>query len=319
MKRRNVSVKKFLSKEERFADLWNGFLGRSLLEADKLENLECHGIRKTGQNGEIKELEHDLLKRSRGVGTFGVYGVEHQDGIDYRMVIRSMGYSLEAYERQIEELRAEHREKGDLTSREYLSGISKEDRIDPTAILVVYFGQRPWDGAIDLHSLFRIREDTEEYRKLFPNYRMNLLDVQRFPYIDRFKTDLRLVFGFLQRRSDGKALKKFIEENEAEFRCMAEDAYDVIAAYGGYTVLRKTKEQYKKEGGYDMCEALAEMMKEERMKGKKIGEKAGEKKGEEKLAGLIKILLKENLMEEVDKVLKNKTYRGKMYKKYEIS
>lgn len=323
MKKRNALTRKYLSKAERFADLWNGYCGRTLLIPDRLIDLEPHGIRKSGQSGELKEQEHDLLKRSCGGGTYGIYGVENQDGIDYRMVLRCLGYVLEAYERQMEDLRAEHKKAGDLTPKEYISGISKDDRIEPAAVLVVYFGDEPWDGALDLHSLLRIVDDTEEYARLFPNFTMNLLEVQRFPHIDRFETDLKQVFGFLQRKSDKESLKQFIDENESAFRCMAEDAYDVIASYGGSAVVRKMKEQCRSEGGYDMCKAFDEMRKEERLigrkEGRREGKREGEKRGEEKLAGLIRVLLRDNLLEDVEKVLGNKSYRGKMYKKYGIS
>lgn len=52
---------------------------------------------------------------------------------------------------------------------------------------------------------------------------------------------------------------------------------------------------------------------------KKEGKKEAEKCGEERVPELIKALLKDNLMEDVEKVLRNKSYRGKMYKKYGIS
>lgn len=76
-----------------------------------------------------------------------------------------------------------------------------------------------------------------------------------------------------------------------------------------------------------MGEAWNEIMKEERMIGKKAGErigeergeKRGEKRGEERLARLISVLLEKNLMRELEIVLRNKSYRGKMYKKYGIS
>lgn len=323
MKKRNALIKKYFSNDERFADLWNGYYGRPLLDADKLITLEPHGLRKSGRKETVKELEHDLLKQSCGAGTYGIYGIENQETVDYRMVIRSMSYMLDAYERQVEELQAEHTKKGDLGSEEYLSGISKEDRVDPSAVLVVYYGNKPWDGVVDLHSLLKIKEDSEEYGRLFPNYQMNLLDVQRFQHTERFQTDIRLFFGFLQRKDNRDDLWTFIKENEKQFQCMPEDAYDVIASYGGSTVVKKMKEQCKTEGGYDMCKAFDEMRKEERLKGKKEGKregkKEGEKCGEEKMAGLIKALLKDNLMEDVEKVLRNKSYRGKMYKKYGIS
>lgn len=59
--------------------------------------------------------------------------------------------------------------------------------------------------------------------------------------------------------------------------------------------------------------------KKERKRRKKEGKKEAEKCGEERVPELIKALLKDNLMEDVEKVLRNKSYRGKMYKKYGIS
>ena len=63
------------------------------------------------------------------------------------MIIRCMAYELEEYERQIRELQKEHQMRGDLIAEEYLSGIKKEDKIIPVAVLLIYFGEEAWDGA----------------------------------------------------------------------------------------------------------------------------------------------------------------------------
>lgn len=76
-----------------------------------------------------------------------ILGVENQETVDYRMVIQRMGYGLEVPFRQIRELETEHQQAGDLGTKEYLSKIKKEDRLVPVAILVVYFGKSPWNGA----------------------------------------------------------------------------------------------------------------------------------------------------------------------------
>lgn len=91
------------------------------------------------------------------------------------------------------------------------------------------------------------------------NVKLNLLDIQRFTRVDQSETDLKQVFGFMQRRSDKRLLGDFIEENRKIFRNLAEDAYDVIRVYGGIREMKKIKEKYRVEGGIDMCKAWEEM------------------------------------------------------------
>lgn len=238
MGKKDALIRKYFSNDERFADLWNGYCGKQLLEADKLINMEPHGIQKRRRDNKLKEMEHDILKESCRTGMRGIFGIENQEVVDYRMVLRSLSYTL---------------------------------------------------------------------------------DVHRFQHIERFKTDIRLVFGFLQCRLNKKKLKEFIKDNEKEFRCMKEDAYDVIQACGNISSLRKIKDECKVEGGIDMCRAWNEIIKDERKKGEKKGEKRGEKRGEDRMSQLIQALAGENRMEDVVKAAQNKTYRTQLYKMYGIS
>ena len=133
----------------------------------------------------------------------------------------------------------------------------------------------------NLKELLKQENYPEEFRDIVPDYPMNLLEIQRFEHLERFQTDLYLVFGFLQRRWDKEKLREFIEKNKERFQDLREDAYDVIQAYGKVSALKKIKEVCRtKTGGYDMCQAWNEIMEEERMKGKEMGLRLGEKKGE---------------------------------------
>lgn len=137
------------------------------------------------------------------------------------MIIRCMAYELEEYERQIRELQKEHQMRGDLIAEEYLSGIKKEDKIIPVAVLLVYFGEEAWDGARELYEFFGDKEDFL-IGQMVTSVKLNLLDVQRFKRVDQFETDLRQVFGFMQRRSDKRRVG---EDNLAELmkRLIGED------------------------------------------------------------------------------------------------
>ncbi len=53
--------------------------------------------------------------------------------------------------------------------------------------------------------------------------------MKRFDRSEEFHTDLRLVFGILQRHHDDEKLDEFLQANESEFRSMADDAYIMVA------------------------------------------------------------------------------------------
>lgn len=92
--------------------------------------------------------------------------------------------------------------------------------------------------------------------------------------IDRFKTDLREVFGFIQRAGDKEAERAFTFENEEKFKLMDEDAFDVITALTGSVELESVKDACREEGGkVNMCEAIKGMIEDGREEGREQGQR----------------------------------------------
>lgn len=106
-------------------------------------------------------------------------------------------------------------------------------------------------------------------------YPIHLIDVRRYPHEERFRTDLKLVFGFLQRASQPEELTEFINENTKEFSGLTEDAYDMIASMSKTRELRKLKNNVEQKEDYNMCKAIDMMV----AAGEKRGEERGEKRG----------------------------------------
>lgn len=136
---------------------------------------------------------------------------------------------------------AEASEGKDLGGAEYLSGFGREDRLVPVFTAVIYFGEEKWDGPTRLKEMMDLDMVPEEVRGKIADYPIHLIDVRRYPHAERFRTDLRLVFGFLQRASEPKALTGFIGENTKEFSSLTEDTYDMIAVMSGTGELTKLK------------------------------------------------------------------------------
>ena len=119
----------------------------------------------------------------------------------------------------------------------------------------------------------------EEVREKIEDYPIHLIDVRRYLHEERFRTDLKLVFGFLQRVSEPEELTKFIEENTKEFSSLTEDAYDMIASMSKTGELKELKKDVGQED-YNMCKAIDMMVADGEKRGEARGIKLGEERGE---------------------------------------
>lgn len=114
-------------------------------------------------------------------------------------------------------------------------------------------------------------------------------------------------------------MEQFIYENEAAFRILREDAYDVITAYGENKILARLKNKCKKEGDvYDMCQALDDIWTNGKKEGKKEGEKIGEVRGRNRLNQLNARLIAENRLDDLIRATGDKQYQNKLFQMYAI-
>lgn len=132
-------------------------------------------------------------------------------------------------------------EKKDLKGNEFLSGIAKTDRFRPVVTLILCFGK--WDGARSLHQLIDMEGIPEKLRERIVDYPLDILEVAEFEHLEYFRTDLKLVFGFIKYAQDKEKLRFFIEQNSAEFKNLAEDAYDLISVMSNTQELKRRKKE----------------------------------------------------------------------------
>ena len=105
---------------------------------------------------------------------------------------------------------------------------------------------------------------------------MFLMEVRCLEDLERFRTDLKYVFGYLQNTSNKENMREYIEANQAAFEHMPEDAYDFMSSMSHSRELKKLKEKYvNREGDMNMCKAIREMIEEGRQEGESHGKKLG--------------------------------------------
>ena len=250
----------WFSDKERFADLFNGsvFHGEQIVEAEKLE-LEKNESKEIINNkkGQLKNIERNrdiVMKWDDGMN-LAILACENQENIHYAMPVRTMLYDGLGYMEQIRQLRKSKKLKD---SNEFLSGMTKEDKLYPIGTIVFYYGDKEWDGSKTLHGMLKESSNPKVrkmLKKLIPNYHINLLDINKLEDTSQYKTDLHIIFEMLKCRKDKKKIQSYIQENAEYFQHIDVDTYNVLRILlKAEKQLEEIKKMDKEE--IDMCEAL---------------------------------------------------------------
>lgn len=285
MGKKDIALARFFEDEERYADLINAlvFKGRQVVRAADITERDTRatGVLKRIRGKFTVQKYRDVLRRVALGTEFVLIGIENQDEVHYAMPVRVMLQDAAGYDEQLRRIRRENRRQGEQRGAEFLGGFSKSDCLMPVFTLVLYYGKKPWDGARELRQMMGEKPLPRPLSRMINNYRIQVLEVRRFREIERFKTDLYEVIGFIQRAGDKERERTFTEERQSSFASMDEEAYDVITAVTGSEELEAVKEKYREEGGkINMCEAIRGMIEEGKQEGLSLGRREGKQQGE---------------------------------------
>lgn len=268
-----------------FADAFNYLLydGRPVIEPEKLKELDTTEITlpfgKDGTEDAVQKYR-DILKSAVIMrdekASYVLLGIENQTDIHYAMPVRNMIYDALQYGKQVSDLSARHRRenKKQHTRGEYLSGFYKADKIIPVITLVVHFGADAWDGALSLHEMMDVQDET--LLRFIPDYRIQLIDPARLSAEDlnKLSTSLREVMGYIKYSRSKEKLTEFLNETPREW----------IEANAARVIKAITKTPIEIPDGAEavnVCEAIEAMMKDSKDEGRAEGKM-------EALAGLVK-------------------------------
>lgn len=293
MQEKNAVSMEYFENPLRFADLINGYVfqGRQVVKEEDVRELmpvtarfhrkENTATGKRTENGNVHAqiFTPDLIKAVFHDIQMLVILLENQSDVHYAMPVRIMNEEGSYYHKQWRERAYRHRQDKDLRGAEYLSGFGKGERLLPVITLVVYWGKQAWDGPKCLKEMLDMEKYPPEIRHLIADYPLHLLEVRKFEQLENFETDIKYVFGFLQRENDKQGLSDYVKDNQEAFSHLREDAYHMISVMTGFTDLntgdirdKENENRYRREGGnYDMCQAIREMMEDSKAEGIKEG------------------------------------------------
>ena len=300
----------YYNQNGRFAELLNGWLfeGEVHWKAGDIRDADRRQDGKSWDDRAYRHRYRDLYKELRDAQVHLFIGTELQEHVDYVMPLRVMDNDVLSYSRQKDTVSgnyknqdyknqdyknhagvkssrrgtgdmdsAKDRRKKALTSDEYLSQFSKSDRLLPVITLVLYCGEKKWDGARCLHELLDFSDIPDKVKKYVSDYPIHILDVCHTPdeRLRQFPPDICFLLMCIKYAKDKEAFSRLRELTGTAV--VSEDTCGTIAEYLGEPEL--LKKGSGAEGGRDMCEAIRALVEDGRNEGMREGRREGMQEG----------------------------------------
>lgn len=214
-----------------------------------------------------------MIKKTAFGVNFALIGFENQELVHYLMPLRTLEYDVVEYEKQAACIRKRVKRLKGIRKDEFISGFRKKDRLYPCITIVLYYGGK-WDGPKTLHEIIDFNEIPEELKKYVNDYHLHIVEIAGLENMDVFRTDLKQIFNFIKYEKNKEKLKELVS-SDPEYQNMEEDAFDMIAACTKAERLLTVKKYHGKEGKVNMCQALDEMLADERAAGMEAGIEQG--------------------------------------------
>lgn len=267
----DIVLKNYWSDNEQFADIFNAVLfeGKQVIRPEELEDVnteESYVLEHRDYTESIKS-SRDNIKVSKKSTMLGVelvmFGMESQEHVHYAMPMRVMGYDYGTYKKQYDRNARMYQTSKGLAEDEYLSRMRKTDKFTPVITIVVYYGEKPWDGAVSLHGMLNIPEEMKafvnDYKILLVEARENNLTLHNGKNVDFFNLleillDKSRPLNEIRNRAINYAIEHSVEKT-------------VILTVAGATNCKIDYNVLNKKGDADMCTVFEETRAEGKAEG----------------------------------------------------
>lgn len=264
-------TKEYMRDNEVFADAFNYLIygGEQVVKPELLQELDTTAIAIPFGTDEKDKPTEDVIQKYRDVlkssvvmqgskVSYILLGVENQTDVHYAMPVRNIIYDAIQYGKQVADIAARHKNRGDSRGHnkgEYLSGFYKEDRIHPVITLVIHFGANEWDGPLSLRDMMDFED--ERVLEFVQDYRIFLIDPYKLTTEDlnKFSTSLGKVLGYIKYSKNKDELSDFLASGQN--MTMENDAARVIRDITNTPIFVP-----EGKGEIDVCKAVQDMIYE---------------------------------------------------------
>ena len=264
-------LKNYWSNNEQFADFFNAVLfeGEQVIKPDELEDVDTEEstILEHREYAESIKASRDTIKIQKKSSAYGVQfvmlGMEGQEHIHYAMPMRVMGYDYGTYKKQYDSNAKQYKLADGLEEDEYLSRMKRTDKFVPVITVVVYYGEKAWDGAVSLHGMLNIPEEMKryvnDYKMLLIEARQNNLKLHNINNVD--------LFNLLKILLDKSKPLNETREKAIEYAKKHEVDKSVLMTVVGAANCKIDYNSLDRKGDADMCTVFEETRLEGEAKG----------------------------------------------------
>ena len=274
----DIVLKNYWNNNERFADLFNAtlFEGELIIKPEELEDIDTEEstIIENKKYAESIKTSRDNIKIRKKSTVYGVefvlLGLESQEHIHYAMPMRVMGYDYAAYKKQYDSNAQKYKTAEGLNEDEFLSRMKKTDKFIPVITVVVYYGEKEWDGAKSLHEMLNIPEKMAKYVN---DYKMLLVEAKDNNLV-LHNANNRDFFNLLELLLDTEIPKNKVKEKAIQYCEEYNTEKTVIMTVAGATNTKLDYDSLSKGDGR-MCTVFDEIAREGEVRGRADGEAKG--------------------------------------------
>ena len=271
-------LKNYWRNNEQFADLFNAVLfdGEQVIKPEELEDADTEesSILEHKEYAESIQASRDNIKISKRSTVHGVeyvlLGNESQQHIHYATPMRVMGYDYGTYKKQYDSNSQKYKTSDGMNEDEYLSGMKKTDKFIPVITVVIYYGDKVWDGATTLHGMLDIPEKivryVNDYKILLVEARQNDLVLHNMNNVDLFNLLEIILDDRMPKYEAKKRAIQYGEEHQVD--------KSVVMTVAGATNSKIDYNAFEK-GEVTMCTLFEEIAKESEAKGEARGKALG--------------------------------------------
>ena len=266
----DIVLKNYWRDNERFADLFNAVLygGEQVIGPEELEDADTEEsyVLEHGNHAESIQAARDNIKVRKRSSVHGVeyvlLGNEAQEHVHYAMPMRVMGYDYGTYKNQYDRNAESYKTTEGMDRDEFLSKMRRTDKLMPVITLVVYYGEKPWDGATTLHGMLDIPTETARYVN---DYKILLVEARRNDLTFHHADNLDL-FNLLEIILDRSISGREAREKAVRYGAEHNTGKSVIMTVAGVTNSGLDYADLEK-GEKGMCSLFEELAKDAEAKG----------------------------------------------------
>lgn len=301
-------------------DLLNGSIcrGTQYFEPQRLEILpeSSHILYRDGTGREqYEEQVPDALFVYHDSSGDLFITIQNQKYMSLVMPVRELLSSAILYKRQLARMRSGRRREPLKKGAEFLSGVKEGELLSPVINIVLYYGEKPWTGALQLQQMLNFPDNFPRLRELCPDFKINLIHCGNVDP-NHFRTGFRKLFELLPHAADKKALEAYVSQHPERFSNLNDNDCRLLDAFMGTDILNMiSQKERRKSGGVNMWTALKEIREDGRLEGRLEGR--GEGRGD--ILSLIAFMT--NNPEDAGKITllpNNEKLQKEMLEKYHI-